>query len=137
MSNYFINQFTTNFSLTPPFAAEQKLAEKFPLATAISWFKVGENYEAVFNSENRDCIAQLNSSYDIASYKIITPVELLPENIKQAGTGQGKITNAVLIWDKGKLQYELAISDPQMQQFKVLLDANGNIVKNTSYGQFK
>ena len=115
MQNYFSTQFSTNFPLTPPVKAEQKLASEFPNASNPMWFKQGENFAVVFFIDNRDCMALFNSSFSIVEYKIKTPVDSLPNSIRTKGENEGKIINSILISKNGITQYEITVLTPHLK----------------------
>jgi hypothetical protein len=129
MHNYFLNLFSSNFPLTPPVKAEQKLASEFPKASNPTWFKQGESFAVVFFIDNRDCMAQFNSSFNIVQYKIKTPTESLPNNIRTKGESEGKIINSILICKNEITHYELTVLTPQLKNTNISLDSNGRILK--------
>lgn len=97
-----------------------------PLNT--EWHKIEESFEAVFYIEELEHIAKYQADGVLISLKINLPLETIPVEIYEAAKLHGEVMNAIKIYCREVLKYELIVRDQNLTRYSLLLDAQGEII---------
>jgi len=111
-------------SVTPPGPVKKEFRKRYPGTEKVTWEKEGENYEAVFESGQKEQSVLFNASGKVLQTESVINAEELPAKIQEyliSNYMQAPVEAAVKITDAaGVVTYEVII-----HQAELLFDANG------------
>lgn len=129
MNTSFFENLISGNQTTPPYTAEQGLLKHFPDAINTEWYKSGNDYEAVFYSQNIEHIARFTAFGDLKEYKMNVDKNRLPMVIIRSVESLGEIMSAVLINRLPELTYEIIMRDQLLKRFVVVTRSTGEIIR--------
>ena len=109
----------------------QQLIQQFPDAINIEWDVKNEYYEAVFYVNETEHIAKIVKDSGLTGYKKNLKLDELPELITSECQKSGEIMNAIAIFTKNSVLYEVIIRDINFNRTLLLLSKSGELLEST------
>jgi hypothetical protein len=113
----------------PPRACQETFNLQFANAVRIEWFEKKNHLEAIFYQNSLEHIACYEPDGHLMNYKMFLPKELLPQSISAQLYNRGEIMNVVLLNNGHSIQYEIIITESDLQRHMILFSATGVILK--------
>lgn len=124
----FIKEMLEGWHSKPPIKVVNTLLTKFPEASSIQWDKNKDGWEALFYLDNIEHSAEINSDYELVTYKINLPINLLPLHLAELARAHGEIMNVVVIYTNNVPEYEIIVRDNKLIRYLVLCKTDGTLI---------
>jgi hypothetical protein len=109
---------------------KKALFEHFPNAINIEW-TISDNFcEAIFYLDEIEHIAKFSKEGALLEYKKNLWLDKVPELISTKAAEQGEMMSAIATFSDGKVKYEIIIRKKDFKRFLLILDNEGNILKD-------
>ena len=108
-----------------------ELLQQFPDAINIEWDMKNEFYEAVFYVNETEHIAKIALDSGLTGYKKNLKLDELPVLIAAECQKTGEIMNAIAIYTKKSILYEVIVRDNNLSRYLLLLTKTGELLEST------
>ena len=129
MKNNLTKIFGTSTKKIPDHIISQ-LLKHFPDALNIDWDIKDDFYEAVFYVDDTEFIAKISEENGLTGYKKNLKLDELPEIINAECEKSGEIMNAIAIYTKSNLLYEIIVRDKEFRRTLLLISKSGEILES-------
>jgi hypothetical protein len=129
LKNFFQKIFLNSQEFQIPDMVKQTFEEDFKHSLNPEWHKAGDIFEVVFYLEQSEHIASYDKNGILVCLKANLPLQTLPDHIKQNVLNKGELMNAIQVDEQQNRSYELIIRDAHKTRYFLLLNKNGEILK--------
>jgi hypothetical protein len=131
MKNKLLKIFGTSTKKIPD-VVKKELLKQFPDAINIDWDIKDDFYEAIFYVNETEYIAKISEEEGLAGYKKNLKLDEIPEVIIAEYERLGEIMNAIAIYTKSSVLYEVIVRDKEFNRTLLLLSKTGELLESSS-----
>ena len=116
--------------ITPPKFITNTFVSNFPAALNLEWNVTKFGYEAIFQENGHEVIAQFNKYGTLTEVRKNIKSAELPVHLLDVMKDFGELMNIIVLTKKNQVQYEVICRDKQLNRFLLLLNNEGKILEN-------
>lgn len=116
--------------VNPPKFITNSFSANFPSAINPEWHLIDSGFEAVFQENASEAIAQFNKYGALTEVRRAITANELPQPVLHAIGAFGEIMNLIIVTKKNKVLYEFIFRDKMLNRFLVLVGNDGSVLQN-------
>ncbi|MCF8366173.1 MAG: hypothetical protein K9H16_10340 [Bacteroidales bacterium] len=116
--------------VTPPNFITKSFSTNFPAAVNLEWNLSEFGFEAIFQENGHELIAQFNKYGALAEVRKNIKADELPARLLELLKDFGELMNLIVLTKKSQVQYEVIYRDKQLNRFLLLMSSEGKILQN-------
>ncbi len=129
MKSFFNKILSGNTNTVTPTAVIDSFNKEFDNPINPEWTKTGDQYEAVFYTDELEHIVRYKANGERISLKTNLPLESVPVPIRSAALNHGELMNAIEIITTNTCKYELIVRDKELKRYFMLVSSAGEVIE--------